>query len=95
MAEEEFVRPEAIVLDEQAIVPDRNLISPAPNQFTHQVKRDQPYYFDDAAHGGPPAGQLSADAAVLLVHRRGNACWVIDSRGLFVRTACDGLTPRP
>ena len=36
---EGFLRPEATVLPEGALVPERNLIRPAPNQFTHAVKR--------------------------------------------------------
>ena len=91
MANEEFVRPEAIILDEDALVPDRNLISPAPNQFSHEVLSDQPFSF---AEGGAPAGRLAAGAAVLLVHRQAEACWVIDARGLFVKTACAGLRPK-
>jgi hypothetical protein len=88
---EGFIRPEATILDENTIVPDRNLISPAPNHFTHEVVQSQPFYFLDEGWDTKPAGQFGAGSSVLLVHRGRDRCWVIDARGLLVLTRCAGL----
>jgi hypothetical protein len=87
-----FVRPKALVLPEKAIVPDKNLISPAPNQFTHKLKRPQPYYFSEAQQGSPPDGEFpSGTKVVLLVYDNGNYCRVADGQGLYVEIEYDSL----
>ena len=89
---EGFVRPEAEVLAEKALVPGRNLIAPAPNQFTHEVARAQPYYFTGAQPGMAPDGEFSAGAkVVLLLYDGGVYCRVADGRGLYVETEYDSL----
>lgn len=30
----------------QALIPERNLVRPAPNHFTHELVVDEPYHFD-------------------------------------------------
>jgi len=90
---EGFLRPEAVVLNESALVPERNLLSPAPNQFTHELARAQPYYYTTAQQGAPPDGVFQAGTkVVLLVYDGGNQCRVADGRGLYVETAYEGLT---
>lgn len=85
MSMEGFVRPETVVLPESALIPDKNLISPAPNQFTHELTREQPYYYTSAQEGIPPDGRLPAGAnVVLLVYEGGERCRVADGRGLYV-----------
>ena len=87
-----FVRPEAIVLASNAEVPERNLLSPPPNQFTHGLTRSQPFYFQEFQQASPPDGELSAGAkVVLLVYDGGDTCRVADERGLYVATAYGGL----
>jgi hypothetical protein len=82
---EGFVRPEAVVLPKGALIPDKNLISPAPNQFTHELTREEPYYYTSAQEGCPPNGRLSAGTGVvLLVYEGGERCRVADGRGLYV-----------
>ena len=89
---EGFIRPEAIVLSDNAVIPERNLIVPAPNQFTHELTRSQPFYFDRAVQGDTPAGEFPAGTkVVLLVHYGGEVCGVVDGRGLYVETAYAGL----
>lgn len=89
---ERFVRPEAVVLPENALIPDKNLISPAPNQFTHELMREQPYYYANAQQGVPPDGRLPAGTkVVLLVHDDGERCRVVDGRGLYVEIECSSL----
>lgn len=85
-------RPKALVLPESAIVPDENLISPPPNQFTHVLLRAQPYYFAAATQGMSPNGEFSASTkVVLLVYEGGNYCRVADGQGLYVEIEYDGL----
>jgi hypothetical protein len=89
---EGFIRPRATVLDDKALIPARNVISPAPNQFTHELTRDEPYYFGEfesskAADGSFPAGAQ----VVLLVYEGGPRCRVVDGRGLYVEVAYDSL----
>lgn len=80
-----FVRPPAIVLDESSIVPDKNIISPAPNQLTHELTRPQPYYFDSAQQAKPPDGEFPAGTkVVLLEYHGGDHCRVADQQGLYV-----------
>ena len=87
-----FVRPEATVLGEGAIVPDKNLIIPAPNQFTHEMVKARPYYFDGAQQGAAPNGEFPAGTkVVLLVYDGGSYCRVADGQGLYVEIEYDGL----
>ena len=88
-----FVRPDAVVLPESAVVPDKNIIRPAPNQFTHELARAQPFYFDESRRGGPPDGELpEGTRVVLLVHDEGAPfCHVVDGRGLYVGIEYDAL----
>lgn len=87
-----MIRPEARVLPESSLIPDRNLIAPAPNQFTHELARAQPFYFSGMQQGRPPDGELpEGTKVVLLVHDGGNACRVVDGRGLYVETEHAGL----
>ena len=89
---ERFIRPEAVVLPESARVPDRNLISPAPNQFTHELIRPQPFYFIGAQQATPPDGQFAAGTkVVLLVYDGGTYCRVADGQGLYVEIEYDSL----
>lgn len=89
---EGFIRPDAVVLPESAVVPDKNIITPAPNQFTHELTRPQPFYFDGAPQGRPPDGELTEGAkVVLLVHDGGSYCRVSDGRGLYVEIEYDAL----
>jgi len=64
-------RPEATVLPDSALIPSNCQISPAPNQFTHEVTRSQPFYASRGTPSGPPTGQFDAGAKVAaLVIRR-------------------------
>jgi hypothetical protein len=90
---EGFVRPESIVLPEGALVPSPNVISPPPNQFTHEALRDLPYYFAERDER-PPDGTLPVGTAINLLRREGEQrCRVVDGRGLYVSVDADGLRP--
>ena len=85
-------RPEARVLPDESIVPERNLIVPPPNQFTHQLKRAQAYYFDGAQQGRQPDGEFPSGAKVLLLVFNGGAyCRVADEQGLYVELEYESL----
>jgi hypothetical protein len=89
-----FIRPKAVVLPDEALVPARNLISPPPNQFTHRLSRAAPYYYAGAQQAARPDGELPADTkVVLLVHDGGRYCRVVDGRGLYVETEYESLEP--
>lgn len=90
---EGFVRPEVIVLSAQALIPAGKLIAPAPNQFTHQLTRAQPFYYAGAEQGTDPDGELpAATQVVLLVYDGGATCRVVDGQGLYVEVEYDSLT---
>jgi hypothetical protein len=87
-----FIRPPMTVLPESALVPDRNIIRPPPNQFTHEVITAQPFYFGDVQDGHGQDGKLEAGTkVVLLVYDGGEYCRVADGRGLYVQTRINGL----
>ena len=85
-----MLRPKAVVLDKDALIPRRNVVKPPPNQFTHKVKRSQPYFYEDAQ--AEPNGEFAAGTpVVLMVYHGGVSCRVVDGHGLYVETAYGGL----
>src|SRR5712672_1531722 len=85
-----ILRPESMVLSDAALVPERNLIKPPPNQFTHVLLRSQPYFYTDAEDA--PNGEFAAGTrVVLMIHDGGTYCRVVDGQGLYVETAFGGL----
>lgn len=85
-------RPEAIVLPDSALFSSNRQISPAPNQFTHEVTRSQPFYESRGTPSGPPAGQFEAGTKVVLLYCDGtDLCRVVDGAGRYVGTRFDGL----
>jgi len=85
-------RPEAIVLSESALIPSNCLISPAPNQFTHEVTRPQAFYASRGTPSEPPAGRFDAGTKVVLLYYDGtDFCRVVDGGGRYVDTRFDGL----
>jgi hypothetical protein len=85
-------RTEAVVLPDTSLVPSQCLISPAPNQFTHETTKSQPFYTSLGAPSGPPSGEFGAGTRVaLLFHDGGEMCRVVDGAGLYVDTSFEGL----
>jgi hypothetical protein len=92
---EGMLRPKATVLADSSLVPPHCTISPAPNQFTHEVKKQQAFYFSYKGSDTAPNGEFEAGVrVVLLVHHGGPMCRVVDGRGLYVETSFAGLRPR-
>ena len=89
---EKFIRPKAEVLPEESVIPDKNLIHPPPNIFTHQLIRPQPFYFTSMMQNSPPDGEFSEGTKVVLLrHDGGNNCRVIDGQGLYAEIEFDSL----
>ncbi len=80
----------AEILPDRALIPVPNLISPPPDQFTHELTRDEPYFYSSPAPSGAD-GTLPAGTRVLLMRQEGSRCRVVDARGLYVEIDCDGL----
>jgi len=90
----EFIRPEATVLPDDAVVPQDNLISPPPNQFTHELLRAEPYYYSEPQQGRAADGEFKKNTRVVLLWYDGSSyCRVADSRGLYVALSFDSLKP--
>jgi hypothetical protein len=88
-------RPKAVVLPANAVVPDANLVRPPPNQFTHELVRDQAYYFTSARKSVAEDGRFPAGTRVVLMLKVGNKCRVIDGQGLYVEIECTSLKALP
>jgi hypothetical protein len=84
-----FLRPKAEVLPNDALVPDKNMISPAPTDFTHELTGPEPYYFSSGATKSN--GEFPAGTKLRLMDTRGSRCWVADERGLYVEIECAAL----
>ena len=86
-------RPNASVLPDSALVPESNLLLPPPQQFTHVVKAEQPYYYLGPHQAAPPEGSFVAGTKLVITSHEGAFCRVVDARGLHVSTALAGLEP--
>jgi hypothetical protein len=86
-----MIQPESQVLPGAALVPDRNVIDPPPDRFTHTVTRVQPYFYAVPSENHAPDGHFQAGALVVLLKDQNPYCWVADAQGLYVATERDGL----
>ncbi|HYU84939.1 MAG TPA: hypothetical protein VEK80_09030 [Kribbellaceae bacterium] len=92
-----MLRPEAVVLGEEALVPAHHLVQPPPNRFTHRLVADEPYWFDRGRPGRSrePDGVLAAGTPVVLLAEGGDRCRVVDGNGLYVEVRRSSLRPLP
>jgi hypothetical protein len=86
-----WLRPKITVVEEAALVPGANLIQPAPNRFTHELSRDEPFRFDRVEPSGEPDGVLAAGTPVVLLVEGPERCRVVDGTGLYVEVRCSSL----
>ena len=93
LAVDNMIRPNAVVLSDSAQVPDRNVVKPPPNQFTHELVAEQRFYYLGVDQAAPPDGKFAIGTQVILLRRDAVECWVVDGRGLYVATLCAGLRP--
>jgi hypothetical protein len=77
-------RPDAVVLGEEALVPERNVVRPPPNRFTHELLVDEPYRLDRPERTDEPDGVLPARTQVVLLVEGPDRCRVVDGSGLYV-----------
>jgi hypothetical protein len=84
-------RPEAFVLGEEALLPERNVVRPPPNRFTHQLTVDEPYRLDRPERSAEPDGVFPAGTRVVLLVEGPDRCRVVDGRGLYVEVRRDSL----
>jgi hypothetical protein len=88
---ERMLRPEPVVVPDSALVPPGNQVRPPPNQFTHEVRKRQPFYYGTKPTKEPDGEFTPGTKVVLMVHDKGKMCRVADESGLYVLTAYDGL----
>jgi hypothetical protein len=84
-----FERPDFTILSESSAIPDANLVAP-PDAFTHELTRDEPYWYE-RAENADANGRLAAGTKVVLVEERDGRCRVVDPRGLAVTIAGNAL----
>jgi hypothetical protein len=85
-----FLRPPVEMVAPAFLVPDSNLIQPPPNRFTHELVRDEPFRYDEAAEPAEPDGILAKGTRVVVLVE-GEICWVVDGSGLYVAIHREGL----
>jgi len=90
-----MLRPDVVVLGDGAIVPESNLIQPAPARFTHELTRDEPYRFDNAGFSGQPHGVLSAGTLVVVAAKGPETSRVVAGSGLCVDVSTAALRRLP
>jgi hypothetical protein len=89
-----MLRPEAVVVQDSALVPAGAHVRPPPNQFTHVVRKRQPFYYGSRAGASADGEFAKGTKVVLMVYRGGKTCRVVDGQGLYVLTAFEGLSRR-
>ena len=87
------LRPAAEVLGADSLVPAANFVQPPPDQFSHELTRDEPYRFG-ADPTASPDGELQRGTPVLVIVNDGHHARVIDERGLYVQVRSESLRPR-
>jgi hypothetical protein len=90
-----ILRPDVRVLADEALVPERNVVRPPPNRFTHELVADEPFRFDRPEPADEPDGILSAGTRVVLLVEDADGCRVVDSSGLYVAVRRSSLRKLP
>jgi hypothetical protein len=90
-----MLRPPAVVLDKKALIPERNLVRPAPNHFTHELVVDEPYHFDRVNQLDEPDGVLPARTRVAVLVEGDERCRVVAGNGLYVEVRRASLRKLP
>jgi hypothetical protein len=90
-----ILRPEAVVLGGEALIPESNIVRPVPNRFTHELVVDEPYHFDRPERSREPDGILPAGTPVVLLVEGDDRCRVVDGSGLSVEVRRASLRKLP
>lgn len=92
--DEGVLRPERVVLGADALIPEDNLVRPAPRRFTHELAGDEAYRFH-RRDSGHPDGVLAAGTRVVVARPGEQWSRVIDARGLAVEVRTANLRRLP
>jgi hypothetical protein len=90
----EVLRPEPVVLGQEAVVPDANLV-PVPDRFTHELTSDEPYRLDRRWETAEPDGVLVAGTPVAVLAEGRETSRVATASGLAVDVRTDALRRLP
>ncbi len=82
--DEGVLRPDRMVLGDDALIPDENVVRPAPRRFTHELAVDEAYHFTREAADRVPDGVLPAGTRVVVAAAGQEWSRVVDDRGLAV-----------
>ncbi|MGH3822903.1 MAG: hypothetical protein ACRDRA_08735 [Pseudonocardiaceae bacterium] len=93
--EHQVLRPDPVVLPEEAIIPTHNLVSPAPTRFTHELLVDEPYWFDRPRQRDEPDGVLPAGTLVVVLVEGAERSRLIDGAGRYVEVRTKSLRALP
>lgn len=89
-----FLRPQVQVLDDSALIPGKNLITPLPNCFTHETIGSTPFYYNTDENSNVPDGEFPSGTKLVLFRKEEQEyCWAVDRQGLYVRVAFTNLKP--
>jgi len=84
---------DVVEIDDEAVIPDHNLIRPPPNRYTHRLIVDEPYWFDRPRHGDEPDGVFAAGTPVAVLVSDETRSRVVDAGGLYVEVSTGSLAP--
>lgn len=82
------------MLSESALVPETNVMRPAPTELTHELLVDEPFSFDRSRPTGHPDGVIPAGTAVAVIHAHADLCRIADASGLSVHVRRSSLRER-
>jgi hypothetical protein len=88
------LRPDFAVLGDDALVPGPGVVTPPPEHFTHELVRDEPYWFgvrDDRRPDREPDGVLAAGTPVVVVGSVGGRSRVVDATGMLVEVPASAV----
>lgn len=85
------LRPESVVLPEDALIPPPNLVRPAPTRFTHELLIAEPYWFDRPGQRDEPDGVLPAGTPVVVLVDGAERSRVVDGAGRYVEVRTGSL----
>jgi hypothetical protein len=81
------LRPDFVVLGDDALVPGPGVVTPPPERFTHELVRDEPYWFgvvSERRGDREPDGVLAAGTPVVVIGTSGGRSRVVDASGMLV-----------
>lgn len=90
-----MLRPEATILGDESLVPEANIVRPAPNRFTHELSVDEPYRFDEGGESAEPDGVVPAGTPAVLLVEGPDRSRVVVQGGLYIEVRTASLRKLP